>query len=71
VLAADAYAYFMEEGGLEGNVAQMYRDNILSQGGKKEAMEMYIDFRGSEPDTRHLLIRRGLSDAPVVNDPVE
>lgn len=67
VLAADAYAYFMEEGGLEGDVAQRYRDYILSRGGTKEAMELYKDFRGSEPDTRHLLIRRGLSDGPVMD----
>ncbi|RUO26928.1 dipeptidyl carboxypeptidase II [Aliidiomarina minuta] len=65
VLAADAFAYFMDEGGLEGDVAQQYREHILSRGGTKEAMEMYIDFRGSEPDTQHLLIRRGLSDGPV------
>lgn len=68
VLAADAYAYFMEEGGLEGNVGQLYRDHILSRGGTKEAMELYTDFRGSEPDTRHLLIRRGLSDGPVLDN---
>ena len=67
VLAADAYAYFMEEGGLEGNVGQLYRDHILSRGGTKEAMDLYIDFRGSEPDTRHLLLRRGLSDGPVLD----
>ena len=67
VLAADAYAHFMEEGGLEGDVAQRYRDAILSRGGTKEAMELYKDFRGSEPDTRHLLIRRGLSDGPVMD----
>jgi peptidyl-dipeptidase Dcp len=68
VLAADAYAYFMEEGGLDGDVAQRYRDYILSRGGTKEAMDLYIDFRGSEPDTQHLLIRRGLSDGPVLNN---
>lgn len=68
VLAADAYAYFMDEGGLEGDVAQRYRDYILSRGGTKEAMELYTDFRGSEPDTRHLLIRRGLSDGPVMDN---
>lgn len=68
VLAADAYAYFMQEGGLEGDVAQQYRDTILSRGGTKEAMELYRDFRGQEPDTQHLLIRRGLSDGPVTDD---
>ncbi|MCC5879562.1 MAG: M3 family metallopeptidase [Idiomarina sp.] len=67
VLAADAYSYFMDEGGLEGEIGQRYRDTILSRGGTKEAMELYKDFRGSEPDTRHLLIRRGLSDGPVLD----
>ncbi|WP_194756436.1 M3 family metallopeptidase [Aliidiomarina indica] len=63
MLAADAFAYLMAEGGIDGPVAQKYRDTILSRGGTKEAMELYLDFRGQEYDTRHLLIRRGLLDA--------
>ncbi|MCC5856061.1 MAG: M3 family metallopeptidase [Idiomarina sp.] len=60
MLAADAFAHVMAHGGIDGEMAQHYRDTILSRGGTKEAMELYLDFRGQEPDTRHLLIRRGL-----------
>lgn len=63
MLAADAFAYLMAEGGIDGPVAQKYRDTILSRGGTKEALELYMDFRGQEYDTRHLLIRRGLLDS--------
>lgn len=68
VLASDAFAYVMATGGLEGEGAQRYRDTILSRGGTKEALELYIDFRGQEPDTRHLLIRRGLMDESALDD---
>lgn len=62
VLASDAFAHVTANGGMEGDMPQRYRDTILSQGGTKEALELYIDFRGQEPDTKHLLIRRGLME---------
>lgn len=62
VLASDAFAYVMENGGIGSQALQDYRDHILSKGGTKEALDLYIDFRGQEPDTRHLLISRGLLD---------
>ncbi|CUS47757.1 MAG: peptidyl-dipeptidase Dcp [Idiomarinaceae bacterium HL-53] len=62
VLASDAFAYVKANGGIDGEMAQRYRDTILSKGGTKEALDLYIDFRGQEPDTRHLLIRRGLME---------
>ncbi|HLV48644.1 MAG TPA: M3 family metallopeptidase [Aliidiomarina sp.] len=62
VLASDAFAYVMANGGIGSQALQDYRDHILSKGGTKEALELYIDFRGQEPDTRHLLISRGLLD---------
>lgn len=60
VLAADAFAYVEEQGGIDGPGLEQYREHILSRGGTKEAMDLYLDFRGQEYDTRHLLIRRGL-----------
>ncbi|MEL7834184.1 M3 family metallopeptidase [Fodinibius sp. Rm-B-1B1-1] len=61
VLAADAFAYMMEEGGLEKENGDRFREYILSQGGSNEAMELYEEFRGQEPDVKHLLERRGLN----------
>ncbi len=61
VLAADAFAYMQEEGGLERENGNRFRQYILSQGGSHEAMELYKEYRGQEPDVKHLLERRGLS----------
>lgn len=60
VLAADAFAYMQEQGGLERENGNRFRKYILSQGGSDEAMELYQEFRGQEPDVNHLLERRGL-----------
>jgi len=60
VLAADAFAYMIEQGGLERENGNRFREYILSQGGSDEAMELYKEYRGQEPDVKHLLKRRGL-----------
>ncbi|MDZ7659323.1 M3 family metallopeptidase [Fodinibius sp.] len=60
VLAADAFAFMMEQGGLERENGNRFREYILSQGGSDEAMELYKEYRGQEPDVKHLLKRRGL-----------
>ncbi|WP_440999400.1 M3 family metallopeptidase [Fodinibius sp. SL11] len=60
VLAADAFAYMLEEGGLEKENGNRFREYILSQGGSNEAMELYKEYRGQEPEVKHLLNRRGL-----------
>ena len=60
VLAADAFAYMQENGGLKRENGNRFRKYILSQGGSDEAMELYKEYRGQEPDVKHLLERRGL-----------
>ncbi|TVR28278.1 MAG: M3 family peptidase [Balneolaceae bacterium] len=60
VLAADAFAFMKERGGLTRENGDHYRSTILSQGGSREAMDLYRDFRGGEPDVTNLLRRRGL-----------
>lgn len=61
ILAADSFAFMMEQGGLSRENGERYRDFILSRGGSLDAMELYRNYRGGEPEVRHLLIRRGLS----------
>ena len=61
ILAADAFAFMQEQGGLTRENGDRYRKYILSQGGSREAMEMYRDFRGGDPDVSNLLKRRGLT----------
>ncbi|MEX0894380.1 MAG: M3 family metallopeptidase, partial [Balneolaceae bacterium] len=64
VMAADAFAYMQQRSGLTRENGDLFRRTILSRGGSREPMELYLDFRGEEPDVRHLLERRGL-DASV------
>jgi len=62
VLAADAFAFMREQGGLTRENGDQYRRHILSQGGSEEAMTLYRNYRGGDPDVSHLLRRRGLAD---------
>ena len=60
VLDADAFEAFMETSLFDQETAASFRKNILERGGTKEPMEMYIDFRGREPEIGPLLRQRGL-----------
>ena len=55
VLDADAYALFKEKGIFSREVAQSFRDNVLSKGGTKHPMELYVAFRGHKPATQALI----------------
>ena len=63
VLAADAFAYVQQQGGLDSEVGSRYRREILSRGNSQDPMQMYVDWRGGKPDPKHLLKRRGLDAA--------
>jgi len=65
VLAADAFEYVKSRGGLNREIGLYYRDKVLSRGGSREPMQIYIDFRGQEPSVDALLRRRGLSTGDV------
>lgn len=60
VLDADAFEYFKEAGIFDKEVATKFKDNILSQGGTQDPMELYKRFRGQEPQPDALLKRAGL-----------
>ena len=61
ILAADAFAFMKGQGGLTKENGDRFRQYILSRGGSREAMDLYRDYRGGEPDVRYLLERRGLT----------
>ncbi|QIZ78723.1 M3 family metallopeptidase [Ferrimonas lipolytica] len=61
ILAADAFAYIREHGGLSREQGEKFRKEILSMGNSQDLMETYKGFRGSEPTTEALLIRRGIN----------
>ncbi|MDN3724791.1 M3 family metallopeptidase [Aequorivita sp. SDUM287046] len=60
VLDADAFALFKQEGIFNKKVADRFKGFVLSQGGTLDPMELYIKFRGQEPDPEALLKRAGL-----------
>jgi peptidyl-dipeptidase Dcp len=60
VLDADAFEFFKEKGLFNHEVAQKFKDNVLSRGGTEHPMELYKRFRGREPDPQALLRRDGL-----------
>lgn len=61
VMDADSVEWFKEHGGLKRENGDAFRRAILSRGGSVEAMQMFRDFRGRDPDIEPLLIRRGLT----------
>ncbi len=60
VLDADAFSVFKERGLFNRDVAQSFRDNILSKGGTEHPMTLYKRFRGQEPTIDALLKRNGI-----------
>ncbi|TAG58739.1 MAG: M3 family peptidase, partial [Runella slithyformis] len=60
VLDADAFEAFKERGLLNKEVAQSFRENILSKGGTEKPMVLYKRFRGREPKPDAMLKRDGL-----------
>jgi peptidyl-dipeptidase Dcp len=61
VLDADTVEWFKENGGMTRENGQHFRDTLLSRGGSAEAMSLFRDFAGREPNVEPLLIRRGLN----------
>ncbi|CAN1545651.1 Dcp Zn-dependent oligopeptidases [Flavobacteriaceae bacterium] len=60
VLDADAFDYFLEEGIFNTEVAEKFKENVLSKGGTEHPMILYKRFRGQEPKPDALLKRAGL-----------
>jgi len=60
VLDADAFKHFKETGILNKETAESFRKNILEKGGTDKPLNLYINFRGKEPDIEALLERSGL-----------
>ncbi len=60
ILDADSVLWIKENGGLDRETGQHFRDTILSRGGSKDAMDLYYDFAGRQPTIEPVLERRGL-----------
>ena len=60
-LDADAFEYFKENGIFNSKIAESFRKNILEKGNTEPPMDLYIKFRGKEPDPDALLRRDKLA----------
>jgi peptidyl-dipeptidase Dcp len=59
VLDADAFQAFKENGIYDKATAKAFRV-LLSKGGSENPMDLYVEFRGQEPDINAILERDGL-----------
>jgi len=60
VLDADSVEWFKENGGMTRANGDHFRKTLLSRGGAEDAMTLFKNFRGAEPNIQPLLIRKGL-----------
>jgi len=61
VLEADAFSLFKEKGIFNREVANSFRENILSKGGSEDADVLYRNFRGHDPQPEALLEKLGIT----------
>jgi peptidyl-dipeptidase Dcp len=61
VLDAESVEWFKENGGLKRENGDHFRQTLLSRGGSVDAMQLFRDFRGRDPEVGPLLVRRGLA----------
>lgn len=67
VLDADAFSVFKKKGIFNQEVAQSFRDNVLSKGGTEHPMDLYVRFRGCPPTIDALLKRNGIKRKKVAD----
>ena len=61
VLDANTQKWFREHGGLSRANGDHFRETLLSKGGSVDAMELFRNFAGHEPQIEPLLEKRGLT----------
>lgn len=61
VLDADSVEWFKSHGGLLRENGDRFRRELLSRGGSADALQLFRNFTGGEPDIGPLLKRRGLT----------
>jgi len=61
VLSADAFSKFEETGIFNKTTGQAFLHTILEQGGARDPMELFIEFRGRKPSIEPLLRHSGIT----------
>jgi oligopeptidase A len=61
VLAADAFEEFKENGIFDRETGARFMQCILERGGSRDALDLFIEFRGREPQVDALLRQSGIS----------
>jgi oligopeptidase A len=63
VLSADAFSKFEENGIFDARTGKQFLNSILEQGGSRDPMDLFVEFRGRKPSIDALLRRSGILTA--------
>src|SRR5437588_17437 len=69
VLDADSVEWMKQHGGLKRENGDHFRETLLSRGGSDDAMKLFRNFTGGDPDVTPLLKRRGLTKTAPAEAP--
>jgi oligopeptidase A len=61
VLSADAFSLFEERGIFDGETGARFLHSVLERGGSRDAMDLFVEFRGREPNIDALLRHNGIA----------
>ncbi|WP_218310983.1 oligopeptidase A [Alteromonas antoniana] len=61
VLSSDAFSRFEEDGIFNRDTGRSFLQNILEMGGSREPMDLFVAFRGREPNVDALLRHSGIT----------
>jgi oligopeptidase A len=61
VLSSDAFSLFEERGIFDWETGQSFLNNILEKGGSENALDLFVKFRGREPEIDALLRHNGIA----------
>jgi len=60
VLSSDIFGKFEEEGGCNSETGKLFMETILEQGGSREPMDLFLEFRGRTPKLDAFLKANGI-----------
>ena len=61
VLSADAFSKFEEKGIFDETTGKEFLTTILEQGGSRDPMDLFVEFRGRKPSIEPLLRHSGIT----------